>query len=45
MLSWPAIRKFFTPGAFVEGDLILKDQYYCHPEANLIPRKLYALIT
>ena len=44
MLSWPAIRKFFTPGAFVEGDLILKDQCYCHPEANLIPRKSYALI-
>lgn len=45
MLSWPAIRKFFTPGAFREGDLILKDQYYCHPEAKLIPRKSYALIT
>lgn len=40
MLSWPAIRKFFTPGAFLEGDLILKDQY-CHPDASRIPRKLY----
>jgi hypothetical protein len=28
-LSWPIIRQFYTPGAFVEGDLILKDQY-CH---------------
>jgi hypothetical protein len=40
MLSWPAIRKFFTPGAFVEGDLILKDQYL-HPDTSLIPRKSY----
>ena len=38
MLSWPAIRKFFTPGSFCEGDLILKDQY-CHPTANLLARK------
>lgn len=38
MLSWPAIRKLFTPGAFLEGDLILKDQY-CHTSANVIPRK------
>jgi hypothetical protein len=38
MLSWPAIRKFFTPGAFLEGDLILKDQYL-HPDTSLIPRK------
>ena len=41
MLSWPAIRKFFTPGAFLEGDLILKNQYI-HPDANFIPRKSYA---
>jgi len=38
MLSWPAIRRFFTPGAFLEGDLILKDQYL-HPDTSLIPRK------
>ena len=31
-LSWPTIRKFFTPGSFVEGDLILRDQH-CHPDA------------
>lgn len=44
LLSWPAIRKFFTPGAFLEGDLILKDQYYCQPEASCMPRKLYPRI-
>jgi len=44
MLSWPAIRKFFTPGAFLEGDLILKDQYCCQPEASRIPRKSYPRI-
>jgi hypothetical protein len=43
MLSWPAIRKFFTPGAFVEGDLILKDQYL-HPDTSLIPRKLHVRV-
>lgn len=37
-LSWPAIRALFTPGTFVEADLILKDQYY-HPDACRIPRK------
>lgn len=37
-LSWPAIRKFFTPGAFVEGDLILREQH-CHPNALRILRK------
>lgn len=26
-LSWPAICKFYTPGTYVEADLILKDQY------------------
>jgi hypothetical protein len=26
-LSWPAVSKFFTPGTYVEADLILKDQY------------------
>jgi hypothetical protein len=26
-LSWPAIPKFYTPGTYVEADLILKDQY------------------
>jgi hypothetical protein len=41
MLSWPAIRKFFTPGAFLEGDLILKDQYI-HPDTSAIPRKSHA---
>lgn len=38
MLSWPAIRNFYTPGAFLEGDLILNDQYI-HPDANFISRK------
>lgn len=26
-LSWPAIRKFFQPGASVESDLILQDSH------------------
>jgi hypothetical protein len=26
-LSWPAIRKFYTPGTHVEADLILRDQW------------------
>lgn len=39
MLSWPTIRKFYAPSAFLEGDLILKDQY-CHPDASRVPRKL-----
>lgn len=38
MLSWPAIRKFYTPGTFLEEDLILKDQYV-HPAVHIIPRK------
>jgi hypothetical protein len=42
-LSWPAIRKFYIPGAFVEGDLILKDQY-CQPDAGRIPRKSHARV-
>lgn len=39
-LSWPTIRKFFTPGSFVEGDLILRDQH-CHPDALRTLRKLH----
>jgi hypothetical protein len=37
-LSWPAIRKFYIPGTFVERDLILKD-VQCRSEARSIPRK------
>ncbi|GAB7322369.1 hypothetical protein MBLNU13_g03328t1 [Cladosporium sp. NU13] len=36
MLSWPAIRKLYTPGAFLDGDLILKDQHV-HPAVHIIP--------
>lgn len=39
MLSWPAIRKFSTPEAFLEGDLILKD---LHPDTGAMPRKSHA---
>lgn len=39
-LSWPAIRRLFTPGAFVEGDLILRDQH-CHRDAQRILRKSF----
>jgi hypothetical protein len=42
-LSWPIIRKFYTPGCFVEGDLILKDQY-CHDDAGRVPRKSHARV-
>jgi hypothetical protein len=42
-LSWPIIRQFYTPGAFVEGDLILKDQY-CHEDAGRVPRKSRARV-
>ena len=38
LLSWPAIRKFYTPKAFLEADLILKDQY-SNPNAGRIPCK------
>ena len=43
MLSWPAIRKFYTLGAFLEGDLILKDQYL-HPDTSLVPRKSHSRV-
>lgn len=43
MLSWPTIRKLYTPSTFAEGDLILKDQY-CHPDASRVPRKLYGQV-
>jgi hypothetical protein len=33
-LSWPAVSKFFTPGTYVEADLILKDQ---HPASGGCP--------
>lgn len=42
-LSWPTLRELYTPGAFAEGDLILKDQC-CHPDAKYIPRESHASV-
>jgi hypothetical protein len=36
-LSWPAICKFYTPGTYVEADLILKDQHLASG-GRFIPR-------
>lgn len=39
-LAWPAICKFYTPGAYVEADLILKDQHLVSGGGSVSPSKI-----
>ena len=39
-LSWPEIRAFYTPGAFVDADLVLIDQHFASPRSFVPPSKM-----